>query len=768
MKFRVTVVALVFFTVLSGYCLSFDKRDPESISNTYMQDTPTTDFKYHNVGKIWLTITNFSLIGNFGRWKIDGENYPSCEYPGGSKADYLYMGALWIGTVEQTSDTTADTLVSAGTDGWSAWTEFWATAADSDTIRVRSNLFTSPYLNDDAVSEQDLMAKYSDAFVENASPSSHNPIGIQVRQCDYSWSYAYYEDFVFIQYKIINTKYSRLQNLYAGLFIDGDVGPWGPDYQWWKSNDDICGFRQWRDNSDNRWQADYYDKNGNSIAWHYKTNDPSQYINLAWIADFDGDKEPDPYLPDHPLYHWPISADGATGLRLIDPLPDKISFNWWFSNRNDARDWGPALPQGNDVAGTPDNDAKKYILLSNGRIDPDMVGERGVNQNPNYAYPQDVDSVNDARYLLSFGPYTIEPRDTLSLVFVYIAGEDFVTQYAQYDFSDIALNASWAYRIYDNPGFDTPIEGGTVGDGYKGDFVLYDPNGGPIDDADTVWVTGDGVPDFLGPPPPPIPNTQIIPGDLQITLLWGDNSEHYQNIFLTTLGGIPEGLDTSFFEGYRIYRSETGAPGEWTFIREYDLVDYADSAHTEPIGWNNGMPQDTIINGIRWYKFVDQKMPNFVPKCYSVVAFDKGWPFNDGSILPMQESSIPANRKLAYPCPPSDLSKPVTVVPNPYRAAQTDRYLSLRWEDWEGEGWDPTKRRISFTNLPNRCTIRVYSLGGDLVKTIQHDYSQSNRTYENWNLITEDILLIVPGIYLFSVEGKPSGSLQVGKFVVIK
>ncbi len=768
MKSRIAAAVSLSLLVCINLCFSFDKKTKGYINATYMQDTPTTDFKYHNVGKIWLTTTNFSLIGNFGRWKMDGENYPSCEYPGGSKADYLYMGALWIGAVEQTSDTTADTLVSAGTDGWSSWTEFWATSADSDTIRVRSNLTTSPHYHEQSISEQDFIAKYSDAFVENASPSSHHPIGVEVIQMDHAWSYAYYEDFVFIQYNIINTKYSRLENVYAGLFIDGDVGPWGPDYQWWKSHDDICGFRQWQDNSNTRWPADYYDKNGNSIAWHYKTNDPSQYINLAWIADFDGDKEPDPQLPDHPLYHWPIIADGATGLRLVDPLPDNISFNWWFSDRNAARDWGPSLSSSNDVAGTPDNDRKKYILLSNDNIDPDMVGERGVNQNPHYVYPQDVDSVNDARYLLSFGPYTIEPRDTISLVFVYVAGEDFVTQYGEYDFYDIALNASWAYRIYDNPGVDTPLPGNTVGDGYKGDYVLYDPNGGPIDDADTVWVTGDGVPDFLGPPPPPIPITKIVPSDRKITLLWKDNSEHYQNIFLATLGGIPAGLDTNFFEGYRIYRSETGVPGEWTLITEYDRIDFTDSTNSAPIAWNNGMPHDTTIAGERWYKFVDIKVVNYTPKCYSVVAFDKGWPLNDGSILPIQESSIAQNKKLASPCPVHDDSKKVTVVPNPYRASQTDRYLALRWEDWEGEGWDPTKRRISFTNLPDKCTVRIYSLGGDLVKTIHHDFSQSNRTYESWNLIAEDILLVVPGIYLFSVEERPNGRLQVGKFVVIK
>ncbi len=309
-----------------------------------MQDAPTIHYKNHDVGNIWLTVTNFGFLGNGGEWKIYGKKFPSCEFPGGSGAEYLFMGAIWVGILIQTSDTTADTLVSVGADGWLRENEFWPTSADSDTIYERS-------IRDDwwgdAVSEQDFLMAYKDDFIDGYSPAAHIPLGMRIEQTDYAWSYAYNRDYVFLKFDIINERNETLKFVYVGFFIDGDVGPWGPDYQYEKAIDDITGFRRWRNNCDTLWGPDYYDKNGCSITGMRKTNNPAELTNLAWAADFDGDKEPDPCLPNHPLHNdWPVSADGVTGIRLLSPHPEDVSYNWWISNIKDELDWGPTRPSG--------------------------------------------------------------------------------------------------------------------------------------------------------------------------------------------------------------------------------------------------------------------------------------------------------------------------------------------------------------------------------------------------------------------------------------
>jgi hypothetical protein len=79
--------------------------------------------------------------------------------------------------------------------------------------------------------------------------------------------------------------------------------------------------------------------------------------------------------------------------------------------------------------------------------------------------------------------------------------------------------------------------------------------------------------------------------------------------------------------------------------------------------------------------------------------------------------------------------------------------------------WETSKfyHRLEFTNLPDVCTVRVYTLGGDLVKTIDHN--DTDGTAE-WNMLSEDGMAIASGVYLYHVESK-YGS-HTGRFAVIK
>ena len=75
-------------------------------------------------------------------------------------------------------------------------------------------------------------------------------------------------------------------------------------------------------------------------------------------------------------------------------------------------------------------------------------------------------------------------------------------------------------------------------------------------------------------------------------------------------------------------------------------------------------------------------------------------------------------------------------------------------------------RRIQFINIPTPCEIRIYTLAGDLIQSIQH--TNPDRGFADWNLTSNVGQTVASGIYLFSVEDKNNDNIQVGKFVIIK
>jgi hypothetical protein len=106
----------------------------------------------------------------------------------------------------------------------------------------------------------------------------------------------------------------------------------------------------------------------------------------------------------------------------------------------------------------------------------------------------------------------------------------------------------------------------------------------------------------------------------------------------------------------------------------------------------------------------------------------------------------------------SDLSV-IKVVPNPY-------LVRAAWD------FDNDYQRLQFINLPTECTINIYTVAGDLVKTIQHGstygggFEGQTRGTAYWNLQTENRQKIATGVYIYHVQS-PYGE-TVGRFAVIR
>jgi len=101
----------------------------------------------------------------------------------------------------------------------------------------------------------------------------------------------------------------------------------------------------------------------------------------------------------------------------------------------------------------------------------------------------------------------------------------------------------------------------------------------------------------------------------------------------------------------------------------------------------------------------------------------------------------------------------IKVVPNPYVAAAT-------WEPRNPFETGRGPRELHFIHLPKRCTIRIYTVQGELVAVIEHDSPLEDGT-AIWNMLTKDNLDIAYGVYVYHVEAPGLGEV-VGKFAVIK
>ena len=91
----------------------------------------------------------------------------------------------------------------------------------------------------------------------------------------------------------------------------------------------------------------------------------------------------------------------------------------------------------------------------------------------------------------------------------------------------------------------------------------------------------------------------------------------------------------------------------------------------------------------------------------------------------------------------------INIVPNPYRGVSV----------YEAGG---ENRIARFVNLPDRATIRIFTISGTLIRTLQ---ASSTRSLD-WDLNTEAGLPVSSGMYLIHIEVKDAGGAVVGERVL--
>ncbi len=262
---------------------------------------------------------------------------------------------------------------------------------------------------------------------------------------------------------------------------------------------------------------------------------------------------------------------------------------------------------------------------------------------------------------------------------------------------------------------------------------------------------------FKVPKPPPQARVQAIAGDEQVILRWGTDSE-----------------SDPLFEGYRIYRSddngatwsknyatdENGTPIVPIPMDQFDLDNaYTGVSDSDPLfyfGSNTGFSaiQKTDDQGRTYYEWIDRTVVNNYTYRYWVASYSHG----DSLVEPLEtppanDPSLPDDNTVevipAAAVAVNQLSD-IRVVPNPYK-------VNAEWESEVGQ------RKIAFTGLPARCTIRIYNAAGEMVTRIAHSNGSS---YEYWNVRNSQDQEVAPGLYFYHVDGGSLGE-KTGKFVII-
>ncbi|MBU8934453.1 MAG: hypothetical protein KOO62_10655 [candidate division Zixibacteria bacterium] len=554
------------------------------MSTLVSASAPSVAFAVHNRGNIELAIANNGTFGTEGRGVADpftGFEIQSCEYPKNTDLVYLWVASMWIGAIVG-----RDTLVSIGMDDYYETRELWPDVGGFEPFTYSSIDINSPFYDPDAYSEQDITCEYSDTYADPAfvqsdpvDGRSHIPLGVRIYQRSMSWSFSYADDFILFDYRVQNIGTKNLEDVYLGIYVDGDV--------WHLINRGAPG---WTDD----------------IVGFYPTH-PSpkcegslDTINVAFHADNDGD-------PEDGMWNAK-STRSAVGVRVVRTPSKELeySFNWWITGyTNPQYDFGPRQSETDEepyrnfglMFGTPQGDRNKYYVMRREEFDYDLmytaVDHSRIGWFPKPEYADDFADGYDCRYLLSFGPFNISPGQSLPVSFAWVGGEDFHQRpddferlwspsqphiyYNALNFDKLAANSLWASWVYDNPGIDTD------GDGYFGekricarDSAIYNIDTITVDPiqldtlweitaADLQWTKGDGVPDFRGAGPPPAPRMRVIPGQSQLTIRWnGYYSETTPDFFLGEVD----------FEGYRVYISRDDRPGSFSVLTSYDRENY--------------------------------------------------------------------------------------------------------------------------------------------------------------------------------------------------
>ena len=353
---------------------------------------------------------------NANAWTIYTTNYGPFVNPGagpggfwGGPYGYIYGAGLWVGAKSDAGDTIVAVgyISSSGhefgpVDTTGDWTDYLADssarvylstdAADVSEWQIR-DISGNPIIE----SNQDSYARYND-LNPDFTFYGDSPLKVEIIQTSYAWNYGSLNDIVFFHFSVKNISGNKLNRVYLGPWVDADIGDEGSD------PNDRTSF--------------YYTRN---LAIQYQ-NDPEPGWPETGVVGFRFLKSPvnntgdTVYVIDNQFSHS-IAPDDTLGLTAFKIFTLILDYP---------------------------GDALRYLGMSGinyWNSDTDAYDEWGA------------ETAEDKFFLMSSGPFNLEPNETAKTCIAVIAALDTVTlkalsDTAQQFYNDNALGI---FSDNDNP-----------------------------------------------------------------------------------------------------------------------------------------------------------------------------------------------------------------------------------------------------------------------------------------------------------------------------
>ncbi len=264
-------------------------------------------------------------------------------------------------------------------------------------------------------------------------------------------------------------------------------------------------------------------------------------------------------------------------------------------------------------------------------------------------------------------------------------------------------------------------------------------SGGIIVGADVpfeIWQTGIATPDD------PSDDVRMIPGIID----WDDDGWDMQDFDHEVSGGAND-PQSDWIYWYRPVDMTPGTSGYDAWAATALAGGDAD-AHLQPTGTGEVFSRMVLVN---WNGGTTESgsFGDYVPETGTVFRISTTKPNQPGDSFAFTTDGLGARARTDAEA--SAAIDDIGISPNPYKGASAYEVSQL-------------VDQVRFTNMPDVATIRIFTVAGSLVRTLEKNSASASF---GWDLTTQDNLPIASGMYIIHVDAGALGE-KVLKFGVVK